>query len=465
MAQWRKVIVSGSNAVLNEISASGAITPTNNDGVALGTETRQFSDLFLAEGAVINFDAGDFTATQANNLLTLSGGNTRVDKLEIDGANDSIDVSTDMVITAAADITLAAGGANVKPNADSSIDLGISGTAFRKLFVDDIDLANQGSIAGAVHISGSGNITGSDIYASSNVDVVGRVDVLSHISSSASITGSNVYAEAGFDTAGTITLGTQLAVGHGGTGLNTTTAKAVVITNDSGGTNALATVAMGTNGQLLIGGSNGPAVAVPTGGDGLSVTVGDGTLEYDLDAALTTVTSVKNNSLIIGGNSQNNTIDFGTDDVILFDTDNTERMRVDAAGVDITGALTVSTNATIEGNLIVNGDTTTLSNTNVAVGDSFIFLATGSAGSNVDAGIIVQSGSAVDSGSALYHDINSQRWSVAKQIKDTSTAIAPSEFVVTVKALGDDGAPVEADKEYGVGEMAINNNGDIWIYS
>ena len=193
--------------------------------------------------------------------------------------------------------------------------------------------------------------------------------------------------------------------------------------------------------------------------------MGDGTLEYDLDAALTTVTSVKNNSLIIGGNSQNNTIDFGTDDVILFDTDNTERMRVDAAGVDITGALTVSTNATIEGNLIVNGDTTTLSNTNVAVGDSFIFLATGSAGSNVDAGIIVQSGSAVDSGSALYHDINSQRWSVAKQIKDTSTAIAPSEFVVTVKALGDDGAPVEADKEYGVGEMAINNNGDIWIYS
>ena len=32
---------------------------------------------------------------------------------------------------------------------------------------------------------------------------------------------------------------------------------------------------------------------------------------------------------VIGGNSQNNTIDFGTDDVILFDTDNTERMKVD----------------------------------------------------------------------------------------------------------------------------------------
>ena len=80
-----------------------------------------------------------------------------------------------------------------------------------------------------------------------------------------------------------------------------------------------------------------------TAGDGLTLNTND----MDLDAGLTTVTSIKNNSLIIGGNSQNNTIDFGTDDVILFDTDNTERMRVDAAGVDVTGALTTTTTAGI----------------------------------------------------------------------------------------------------------------------
>ncbi len=32
---------------------------------------------------------------------------------------------------------------------------------------------------------------------------------------------------------------------------------------------------------------------------------------------------IKHDSLIIGGNSQNNTIDFGTDDKIIFDIDNT----------------------------------------------------------------------------------------------------------------------------------------------
>ena len=203
-----------------------------------------------------------------------------------------------------------------------------------------------------------------------------------------------------------------------------------------------------------------------TAGDGLS---GGGDLSSDrtfaVEVAQPTLTSVKNNSLVIGGNSQNNTIDFGTDDVILFDTDNTERMRVDAGGVDVTGALTVSTNATIEGNLVVNGDTTTLSTTNLAVGDQFIFTATGSAGTNVDSGLIIQSGSAVDSGSALYHDKNDQRWAVAKGISSITTAVTPLEHVVTVKSLGDNDAPVDGDKEYGVGEIAINSDGTIWIYS
>ena len=84
MASWKKVIVSGSTAEFNHISASGNIVPVTNDGSSLGTETRQFSDLFLGEGGVINFDGGDFTATQTGNLLVLTGGNTRVDRLEID---------------------------------------------------------------------------------------------------------------------------------------------------------------------------------------------------------------------------------------------------------------------------------------------------------------------------------------------------------------------------------------------
>ena len=43
--------------------------------------------------------------------------------------------------------------------------------------------------------------------------------------------------------------------------------------------------------------------------------------------------------------------------------------------------------------------------------------------------------------------------------------MTPLESVVTVKEPGDNGAPADADVEYGVGEMFINSDGTIWIYS
>lgn len=53
---------------------SATINPVANDGAALGTSSLQWSDLFLAEGAVINFDNGDLTLTQSGDTLTLAGG-------------------------------------------------------------------------------------------------------------------------------------------------------------------------------------------------------------------------------------------------------------------------------------------------------------------------------------------------------------------------------------------------------
>lgn len=59
-----------SEAVLSAIS----FAPFANDGLALGSAATAFSDLFLASGAVINFNNGDVTITHASNKLTLGGG-------------------------------------------------------------------------------------------------------------------------------------------------------------------------------------------------------------------------------------------------------------------------------------------------------------------------------------------------------------------------------------------------------
>lgn len=47
-----------------------------NDSAALGSTTRQWSDLFLAEGGVINFDNGDVTITQTGDVLAFAGAST-----------------------------------------------------------------------------------------------------------------------------------------------------------------------------------------------------------------------------------------------------------------------------------------------------------------------------------------------------------------------------------------------------
>jgi hypothetical protein len=62
----------------------------------------------------------------------------------------------------------------------------------------------------------------------------------------------------------TLTLDTALAVAEGGIGATTLTDKAVLISQDSG-TDAVGAVALTSNGQLIIGGADGPAAATLTG--------------------------------------------------------------------------------------------------------------------------------------------------------------------------------------------------------
>ena len=117
---------------------------------------------------------------------------------------------------------------------------------------------------------------------------------------------------------------------------------------------------------------------------------------------------------------------------------------------------------TLTGDLTVRGDTTTLSTTNLKVGDQFIFTATGSAASNVDGGLIVQSGSAVDSGSAIYHDTQDERWAVAKGVASDGTAVTPTSYVTTTTTANHN--PNTDSGSYGSGEMWINTTDEeIWV--
>ncbi len=100
-----------------DVSVDGNVSPLASNGGALGAVGAQWSDLFLAEGGVINFDNGDMTLTQAGNLLTVAGGELRMNgaqKVEFGGANDYINLDTDLKVVAAADVVLRAGGDSIR---------------------------------------------------------------------------------------------------------------------------------------------------------------------------------------------------------------------------------------------------------------------------------------------------------------------------------------------------------------
>lgn len=68
---------------LNTFNGSGhafaaILYPTANDGAALGSSTLSFSDLFLAAGAVINFNNSNVLLTHSTGVLTFTNGDLRI---------------------------------------------------------------------------------------------------------------------------------------------------------------------------------------------------------------------------------------------------------------------------------------------------------------------------------------------------------------------------------------------------
>ena len=91
-----------------------------------------------------------------------------------------------------------------------------------------------------------------------------------------------------------------LPVANGGTNASSLADKSVLITQDSS-TDTVAAVTMTTSGQLLIGGSSGPAVAVLTQGDNMTITNGDGTITLAATAGASASQIMAYTTLGVGG--------------------------------------------------------------------------------------------------------------------------------------------------------------------
>ena len=171
----------GSTIVAPTITASTAFVPDASDGAALGTSALEFSDLFLADGAVINFgddqeiklthvaDTGltlKHTATADDKpiSLTLQTGETDIAANDVIGKIDfqapDEGTGTDAILVAAGIEAVSEGDFSSSSNATKlSFKTGVSEAAAEKMSL---------SSGGNLTISGDLTVSGDDITMGTN---------------------------------------------------------------------------------------------------------------------------------------------------------------------------------------------------------------------------------------------------------------------------------------------------------
>ena len=115
---------------------AGHLKPVSDDGATLGDANERWSDLFLANGGVIDFNNGNFKLTHSNNALTIDTD----DKIQFRDANAFIHSNdANDLLAAATDITLDAGNDIILDAANEKISLKKAGTEVGSIIMDEND--------------------------------------------------------------------------------------------------------------------------------------------------------------------------------------------------------------------------------------------------------------------------------------------------------------------------------------
>jgi len=419
MASWKKVIVSGSDAELNGLTLSGDLTVSGGD---------------ITLGSTSIFSGGD--TTSLNNI-------------------DALDATTEATIESALDTlsnvttvgTLNAGSIS---SGFGNIDNGTSTLNTGNATVDN--LTNASAVADS-HITGSftgsfsgdgSNLTGvaQDIellsaYGAATLHQTQDKFLVSDNGTEKSITFSNledsVFANVSGDA--TIAAGGALTIANGS------------VENDmlagSIANGKLANSAITIAGDSVsLGGSITAAAIV----DELGVFSGSAQIDHDSTTNFvanehidhTSVTLTAGNGLTGGGDiSSNRTFAVGAGTGVTVNANDIAIGQDVATNANVTFAtITTTGNATIAGNLDVQGTTTTINSTNLLVEDRFALFNSGSASG--DGGLIVQT-EAGYSGSAFVWDDSEARWGFqigTKLAQDASTS-TPDAYAASVVTSDD----------------------------
>src|SRR6056300_1527754 len=385
MASWKKVIVSGSTAELAGLTLSGDLTVSGGD---------------ITLGSTSIFSGGD--TTSLNNI-------------------DAIDATTEATIESAIDtlgnLTAASSLVTVGTLNSGAISSGFgnidNGTSTLNTGNATVDTLINDSAVASSHITGS--FTGSFVGDGSGLTgVTAAVDIDSLSAAAIVQTDNLIFSDAG--TESKITFSDFEDTIFGAVSGDATIAAGGALTIAAGAVEN----SMLANSAITIAGAStslGGTITAATIGNAIGAFSGSVQVDHDSTTNFvanehidhTSVTLTAGNGLTGGGDiSTNRSFAVGAGTGVTVNANDISIGQDVATNANVTFAtITTTGNATIAGNLDVQGTTTTINSTNLLVEDRFALFNSGSASG--DGGLIVQT-EAGYSGSAFVWDDSEARW-------------------------------------------------------
>lgn len=427
MANWKKVIVSGSSADLAALNVDGTIDASI---ITVTAGSGSFSGSFQGDGSgLTNVPATGIVLsalTDGNGIadFTYNGQSTATVAVEVSGS------------------TLTVGTAGVAVNASGITSTELASNSVTTAKITDGNVTNAKLANSSIYMAGGAGLTGD---------------------------GSTALGASGSLAVGA---GSGITVNANDVAINTGSAHFI-----SGSRKTISVVDNAGDGSLTYDAGSGVLTysGVTEGQVRGYFSAADTTGAAGIDMSYNSTTGVFSGSLVnskIAVTDGTTSSDINLGGTLTFSGTNNETTVAQSGGtvtiglpnsVNITTDLSVGQDLTVTRNLTVLGTASFQNTEDLDVADRFIRMASGSTAAG-DGGIVVQQDSALN-GEAFAFDAATTRWGLTGSFDASTNTIAPDAFMAAV-VVGAGTDPNAAPARYDAkGNIFVGTDGEIYIYS